>query len=164
MKGRVWRYGDHINTDLIISGRYLDDYDPRHLARHALEDLDPAFSQDVRYGDIIVAGRNFGCGSSREQAPVALKTAGVAAVVATSFARIFYRNAINIGLPVVECPEAHVNFHAGEIALINIEKGVLVNESTGRSMRFEPLPPFLLDILRSGGLVSSTRKRFQPKP
>jgi 3-isopropylmalate/(R)-2-methylmalate dehydratase small subunit len=164
VKGRVWRYGDHINTDLIISGRYLDDYDPRHLARHALEDLDPTFSQDVRYGDIIVAGRNFGCGSSREQAPVSLKTAGVAAVVATSFARIFYRNAINIGLPVVECSEAHDSFQTGQVALINIEKGVLVNESTGKGLRFEPLPTFLLDILRSGGLVNSTRKRFPPKP
>ncbi|HQM67607.1 MAG TPA: 3-isopropylmalate dehydratase, partial [Methanomassiliicoccales archaeon] len=102
MRGRVWRYGDHVNTDVIIPGRYLDDYDVRSMAKHALEDLDPRFAKDVAYGDVIVAGRNFGCGSSREQAPLALKHAGVGAVVATSFARIFFRNAVNVGLPVVE--------------------------------------------------------------
>ncbi|OPY34085.1 MAG: Isopropylmalate/citramalate isomerase small subunit [Methanomassiliicoccales archaeon PtaU1.Bin124] len=159
MRGKVWVYGDHINTDLIIPGRYLDDYDPKNLAKHVLEDLDPAFSKKVAYGDILVAGRNFGCGSSREQAPIALKTAGVSAVVAGSFARIFYRNAINIGLPVIECKEAITAFKNGDVALINIDKGILVNETSGARLKFEPLPPFLLDVLHSGGLVPYTRKK-----
>ncbi|HOE53507.1 MAG TPA: 3-isopropylmalate dehydratase small subunit [Methanomassiliicoccales archaeon] len=159
MRGRVWRYGDHVNTDVIIPGRYLDDYDVRSMAKHALEDLDPRFAKDVAYGDVIVAGRNFGCGSSREQAPLALKHAGVGAVVATSFARIFFRNAVNVGLPVVEL-DATGMFERGDVALINLEKGIIVNETTGRTGRFEPLPDFLLDILRDGGLVPHTAKRL----
>lgn len=159
MRGRVWKYGDHVNTDVIIPGRYLDDYDVRSMAKHALEDLDPRFARDVAYGDVIVAGRNFGCGSSREQAPLALKHAGVGAVVATSFARIFFRNAVNVGLPVVEF-DATGMFDGGDVALINLEKGVIVNETTGRTGRFDPLPDFLLDILRDGGLVPHTVKRL----
>ena len=159
MRGRVWKYGDHVNTDVIIPGRYLDDYDVRSMAKHALEDLDPRFAKDVAYGDVIVAGRNFGCGSSREQAPLALKHAGVGAVVATSFARIFFRNAVNVGLPVVEL-DATGMFERGDVALINLEKGVIVNETTGRTGRFDPLPDFLLDILRDGGLVPHTAKRL----
>ena len=159
MRGRVWKYGDHVNTDVIIPGRYLDDYDVRSMAKHALEDLDPRFAKDVAYGDVIVAGRNFGCGSSREQAPLALKHAGVGAVVAISFARIFFRNAVNVGLPVVEL-DATGMFERGDVALINLEKGVIVNETTGRTGRFEPLPDFLLDILRDGGLVPHTAKRL----
>ena len=159
MRGRVWKYGDHVNTDVIIPGRYLDDYDVRSMAKHALEDLDPRFAMDVAYGDVIVAGRNFGCGSSREQAPLALKHAGVGAVVATSFARIFFRNAVNVGLPVVEF-DATGMFDGGDVALINLEKGVIVNETTGRTGRFDPLPDFLLDILRDGGLVPHTAKRL----
>ena len=159
MKGKVWRYGDHVNTDVIIPGRYLDDYDLKNLAKHAMEDLDPKFSKDVTYGDIIVAGRNFGCGSSREQAPLALKHAGVGAVVAISFARIFYRNAINIGLPVIEF-DAIGMFEKGDVALINMEKGVIVNETRGRTGKFEPLPAFLLEILKEGGLVAHSAKRI----
>ncbi len=159
MRGRVWKYGDHVNTDVIIPGRYLDDYDVRSMAKHALEDLDPRFAKDVAYGDVIVAGRNFGCGSSREQAPLALKHAGVGAVVATSFARIFFRNAVNVGLPVVEF-DATGMFDGGDVALINLEKGVIVNETTGRTGRFDPLPDFLLDILRDGGLGPHTAKRL----
>jgi 3-isopropylmalate dehydratase small subunit len=162
MNGRVWVYGDHVNTDLIIAGRYLDDYDPKSLAKHVLEDLDPGFSKNVVYGDIIVAGRNFGCGSSREQAPVALKTAGVGAVVAGSFSRIFFRNAVNIGLPLIECRTAASMFRNGDRALINIEKGILINEGSGKSAKFEPMPDFLLDIIKSGGLVNYTRKRLAP--
>jgi 3-isopropylmalate/(R)-2-methylmalate dehydratase small subunit len=161
MRGKVWRYGDHVNTDLIIPGRYLDDYDPKTLAKHAMEDIDPGFAKKVAFGDIIVAGRNFGCGSSREQAPVALKEVGVGAVVAGSFARIFYRNAINIGLPVIECPEAHEAFKTGEVALINIDKGILVNETTGKSIRFQPMPEFLRDIMRNGGLVRYTKEKLR---
>jgi 3-isopropylmalate/(R)-2-methylmalate dehydratase small subunit len=160
MKGRVWMYGDHVNTDVIIPGRYLDDYDPKHLAKHAMEDIDLTFAKDVSYGDIIVAGRNFGCGSSREQAPLALKYAGVGAVVAPSFARIFYRNAINIGLPVIEF-DAREMFNKGDTALINMEKGIMVNEASGKSVKFEPLPDFLLAILKEGGLVPHTAKRFR---
>jgi 3-isopropylmalate/(R)-2-methylmalate dehydratase small subunit len=160
MRGKVWRYGDHVNTDLIIPGRYLDDYDPKNLAKHAMEDIDPGFSKKVAFGDIIVAGRNFGCGSSREQAPVALKVAGVGAVVAGSFARIFYRNAINIGLPVIECPEAHEVFKTGDVALINIDKGIIVNETTGKTIRFEPMPEFLRDIMKNGGLVRYTKEKL----
>ncbi len=160
MKGKVWKYGDHVNTDVIIPGRYLDDYDFRNMAKHAMEDIDPKFAKDVTYGDIIIAGRNFGCGSSREQAPLALKYAGVGAVVAISFARIFYRNAINIGLPVIEL-DATGMFEKGDVALINMEKGVIVNETSGRTGKFDPLPPFLLEILKEGGLVPHAAKRFR---
>jgi len=160
MRGRVWRYGDHVNTDVIIPGRYLDDYDVKNMARHALEDLDASFAKEVSYGDIIVAGRNFGCGSSREQAPLALKGAGVGAVVAVSFARIFFRNAVNVGLPVIEC-DATGMFEKGDVALINLEKGILVNETGGATAKFEPLPGFLLEILKEGGLVAHTAKRFR---
>ena len=159
MRGRVWRYGDHVNTDVIIPGRYLDDYDVKNMAKHAMEDLDVKFAKEVAYGDIIVAGRNFGCGSSREQAPLALKHAGVGAVIAVSFARIFFRNAINVGLPVIEC-DAVGMFNKGDIALINLEKGILVNETSGRTSKFEPLPGFLLEILREGGLVLHSGRRF----
>jgi len=162
MKGKVWVYGDHVNTDLIIPGRYLDDYDAKNLAKHVLEDLDPSFSKKVSYGDIIIAGRNFGCGSSREQAPIALKTAGVNAIVASSFARIFYRNAINIGLPLIECKAASDMFKNGDNALINIERGILVNETTGKTAKFDVLPDFLLEIIKCGGLVSYTKKRLGP--
>jgi 3-isopropylmalate dehydratase small subunit len=160
MRGRVWKYGDHVNTDVIIPGRYLDDYDPKNLAKHALEDLDVTFAKNVSYGDIIIAGRNFGCGSSREQAPLALKYAGVGAVVAPSFARIFYRNAINVGLPVIEC-DAREMFEKGDVALINLEKGIIANEVNGKTAKFEPLPDFLLAILKEGGLVPHTAKRFR---
>jgi 3-isopropylmalate dehydratase small subunit len=160
MRGKVWKYGDHVNTDVIIPGRYLDDYDPKNMAKHALEDLDVTFAKGVAYGDIIVAGRNFGCGSSREQAPLALKYAGVGAVVATSFARIFYRNAINVGLPVVECDVTSM-FSKGDVALINLEKGIIINEASGGTSKFEPLPEFLLAILKEGGLVPHTVKRLR---
>jgi len=159
IEGRVWKYGDHVNTDLIIPGRYLDDYDLRSLAAHVMEDLDPSFSKKVRHGDIVVAGRNFGCGSSREQAPVALKHVGVSAVVAGSFARIFYRNAINVGLPVIVCPEAASRLVDGDIVVIDMEKGVLVRPSSHLTIQFKPLPDFLLEILSDGGLVPHMKKR-----
>jgi 3-isopropylmalate dehydratase small subunit len=159
IEGRVWKYGDHVNTDLIIPGRYLDDYDLRSLAAHVMEDLDPSFSKKVRHGDIVVAGRNFGCGSSREQAPVALKHVGVSAVVAGSFARIFYRNAINVGLPVIVCPEAVSRLVDGDIVVIDMEKGVLVRPSSHLTIQFKPLPDFLLEILSDGGLVPHMKKR-----
>jgi 3-isopropylmalate/(R)-2-methylmalate dehydratase small subunit len=162
--GKVWKYGDHINTDLIIPGRYLDNYDLKHLAAHAMEDVDVRFSKEVRPGDIIVAGRNFGCGSSREQAPLALKAAGVAAVIAGSVSRIFYRNAINVGLPIIVCLEASRIFEPGDTAEVDLAQGVLRNPRTGESARFNPPPEFLLQILQDGGLVPHLRKRMEAGP
>jgi 3-isopropylmalate/(R)-2-methylmalate dehydratase small subunit len=161
--GHTWRFGDHVNTDLIIPGRYLDNYDLQHLASHVMEDADPRFARSVRPGDIILAGRNFGCGSSREQAPLAIKGAGVAVVVVGSVARIFYRNAINVGLPVVICPEAVSILDEGDEAEIDLEGGMVRNKVTGEVARFRPLPPFLMDILRSGGLVPYMRQRLQDR-
>lgn len=158
--GRVWKYGDHVNTDLIIPGRYLDDYDLKSLASHAMEDIDSSFSKSVKKGDIIVAGRNFGCGSSREQAPLALKHAGVGAVVAESFARIFYRNAINVGLPVIVCPDASRILSSGDEVAIDLENGTMLRTSPRLSIAFKPLPGFLLEILMDGGLVPHMRMRF----
>jgi 3-isopropylmalate/(R)-2-methylmalate dehydratase small subunit len=160
ISGRVWKFGDHINTDLIIPGRFLDDYSPKNLAAHAMEDADPEFPRKVRPGDIIVAGRNFGCGSSREQAPLALKYAGVSAVVAGSFARIFYRNAINVGLPVILCPEAAGRVESGAELRIDMERGEMEVAGQGTRLVFKPLPDFLVRILDEGGLVAYTRKRL----
>ncbi len=162
IKGRAWVFGDHINTDLIIPGRYLDDYSPRNLAAHVMEDADPDFPKKVEGGDIVVAGRNFGCGSSREQAPLALRYAGVSAVVAGSFARIFYRNAINVGLPVITCPGAASRIRNGEIVEVDMQRGVLLLPDEA-SLVFSPLPGFLLQILNEGGLVPYTRKKLQEK-
>ncbi len=159
ISGRAWKFGDHINTDLIIPGRYLDDYHIPNLAKHVMEDVDPDFARKVQKGDVIVAGRNFGCGSSREQAPAALKAAGVAAVVAVSFARIFYRNAINVGLPVVICPEANDVVIEGEVIEVDLEEGVL-RTSAHKELKFKPLPPFLREILDEGGLVPYARKKL----
>jgi 3-isopropylmalate dehydratase small subunit len=163
IEGRVWMFGDHINTDLIIPGRYLDDYNAGNLATHVMEDADPQFSKQVKKGDVIVAGRNFGCGSSREQAPLALKYAGVGAVVAGSFARIFFRNAINVGLPVVVCPKAHQLIQAGDVVRIDLQKGSIEVSGSGLKMTFDPMPDFLMSILQSGGLVPFTRERLQKK-
>jgi len=161
IQGRAWRFGDHINTDLIIAGRYLDDYSPKNLALHVMEDADPEFPKKVRPGDIIVAGRNFGCGSSREQAPLAIKYSGISAIVASSFARIFYRNAINIGLPVIVCPKAPTELQAGDELRIDLEKGEIMNLSKGSKLTFKPLPKSLREILDEGGLVPYTRRRMQ---
>ncbi len=160
IEGRVWKFGDHINTDLIIPGRCLDDYSPENLAAHVLEDADPQFAKQVRQGDIVVAGRNFGCGSSREQAPLALKYAGVGAVVAGSFARIFFRNAINVGLPLVVCSQAHDAMTAGDEVKIDLQLGTIEVKRNGAKVTFDPMPDFLMSILRSGGLVPFTRERL----
>ena len=160
IKGRVWRYGDHVNTDLIIPGRYLDNYDMSSLATHAMEDIDTGFASAVRPGDVIVAGRNFGCGSSREQAPLVLKELGVGAVVAESFARIFYRNAINVGLPVIICAEA-ASLAKGEEVEVDLRAGTITG-SNGLDASFPPLPGKLLEILEKGGLVEAMKQRFRP--
>ena len=149
--GKTWTFGENIDTDVIIPGRYLRTFNPQDLADHVLEGERPDFTKDVQKGDVIVAGENFGCGSSREQAPVAIKTAGVDAIVAKSFARIFYRNAINIGLPVIV---SDIEAKDGDIIKIDLANGNLINETSGESVNFEPFKEFMLDILEDGGLVN----------
>lgn len=157
--GKAFKYGDNIDTDVIIPARYLTTTDERELAAHALEDLDPSFASDVRPGDIVVAGNNFGCGSSREHAPIALKGAGVAAVVASSFARIFFRNAINTGLPIAVAPDAVEATDHGDTVEVDPETGQVRNTTKGLTFQAEALPDFVLDIVRSGGLVNWVRER-----
>jgi 3-isopropylmalate/(R)-2-methylmalate dehydratase small subunit len=154
-------YGDDINTDVIIPGRYLDNYDATHLASHAMEGIDKEFSKKVSRGDIIVAGRNFGCGSSREQAVIALKTAGVSAVVAKSFARIFYRNAVNLGLPVVVSSTASEVVRGGATVVLDIDAGRLSSEGGSKIASVEPVPPHVKRILDAGGLVPYLKLRLR---
>ena len=158
--GKVWRYGDNVDTDVIIPARYLNTANMKELAAHAMEDIDPAFAGKVEQGDIIVAGKNFGCGSSREHAPGALKAAGVACVVAESFARIFYRNAINIGLPLIELGEGHINIKAGDTLAVDLDAGVAENASTGEKFAIPALPGFIQEIAQAGGLVSYTQQQL----
>lgn len=157
-KGTAFRYGRDVDTDVIIPARYLNTSDPAELAKHCLEDLDPTFVSRVKRGDIIVADENFGCGSSREHAPVAIKAAGVSVVIAKSFARIFYRNAINIGLPIMECPEAADAISDGDVVYVDADTGVVRDETTGATFQAQPFPPFIQEIINEGGLVARTRK------
>ena len=157
-EGTAFRYGRDIDTDVIIPARYLNTSDPAELARHAMEDLDETFVDRVRPGDIVVAEENFGCGSSREHAPAALKAAGVACVVAKSFARIFYRNAINMGLPILECPAAVDAVADGHTVAVDTETGTVRDVTTGQEFTAEPFPPFLVEIMDAGGLVERTRR------
>jgi 3-isopropylmalate/(R)-2-methylmalate dehydratase small subunit len=159
-RGRAWKLGDNVDTDAIIPARYLSVSTSEKLARHCLEDLAPAFVGAVQDGDVLVAGENFGCGSSREHAALALKGAGVGCVVARSFARIFFRNAINVGLPVLECPAAVEATEEGHLVEIDPEAGQVRNLSTGLVYEAEPFPPFMMDILTAGGLVPYTRRRI----
>jgi len=161
LTGSVWKYGENVDTDGIIPARYLNVSDPEQLARHCLEDLDPSFTGRVQPGDVIVAGRNFGCGSSREHAPLAIKAAGVSCVVARSFARIFYRNAINIGFPILECPAAVEKLATGHQLEVDLETGQIRNLTTGGDYRAKPYPPFMMELLRAGGLVPYTRQRIK---
>lgn len=156
-KGTVHRYGRDIDTDVIIPARYLNTSDPAELARHCLEDLDVEFVNNVQPGDIIVADENFGCGSSREHAPIAIKAAGVDAVIAKSFGRIFYRNSINTGLAILECPEAVDAIGDGDVVSIDVDAGVITDETTGEVFHAEPFPPFIREIIEQGGLVNRTR-------
>jgi 3-isopropylmalate/(R)-2-methylmalate dehydratase small subunit len=158
-RNRAWRYGDNVDTDVIIPARYLTTTDPDELAAHALEDLDPKFASQVQTGDVVVAGQNFGCGSSREHAAICLKAAGVSAVVASSFARIFFRNAINTGLVIVTCPEAVAATEDGDQVAVDVEAGTVQNVTKGLSFSVEPLPDFVMDIVRAGGLVPWVRAR-----
>lgn len=158
--GTVFRYGRDVDTDVIIPARYLNSSDHAHLAAHAMEDIDPAFATTVKPGDIIVADENFGCGSSREHAPVAIKAAGVSCVIAKSFARIFYRNAINVGLPILECPAAVDAIAAGDTVDVDTEDGSIVNRRTSERFTAEPFPPFIAEIIEVGGLVERTRAKL----
>ncbi|MEG2260551.1 MAG: 3-isopropylmalate dehydratase small subunit [Raoultibacter sp.] len=158
-KGTVHRYGRDVDTDVIIPARYLTTNNADELAKHCLEDLDASFVENVVPGDILVAEENFGCGSSREHAPVALKAAGVSCIVAKSFARIFYRNAINIGLPIMECPEAVAASKQGDILSIDADAGTLTNETTGETFKAQAFPPFIKEIIQQGGLIARTRNQ-----
>ena len=158
-KGTVYRCGRDIDTDVIIPARYLTTSDPAELAKHCMEDLDTQFASKISQGDIIVAEENFGCGSSREHAPIAIKAAGIDVVIAKSFARIFYRNSINIGLAIMECPEAVDAISNGDVVFVDATTGVITDETTGQSFQAQPFPPFLQEIIQAGGLV----KRWQAK-
>ena len=153
-KGRVFKFGDNVDTDVIIPARYLNTTDHAELAAHCMEDIDKTFIQNVKKGDIIVANKNFGCGSSREHAPIAIKAAGVSCVIAETFARIFYRNSINIGLPIVECKEAATEIAAGDTVSINFDTGVITDETTGKTYQGQAFPPFMQKIIDSEGLVN----------
>ncbi|ROQ92340.1 3-isopropylmalate/(R)-2-methylmalate dehydratase small subunit [Desulfosoma caldarium] len=156
--GRVWLFGDDVDTDAIIPARYLNTSDPSELAKHCMEDADPLFPSKVRPGDIVVAGKNFGCGSSREHAPIALKAAGVACVIAVNFARIFYRNAFNMGLPILECADAVRDAREGDTLTVCLETGEIRNDRQGKTYRSEPVPPFMIELLQSGGLMAYVKK------
>jgi len=159
IKGRIIKYGDDINTDVIYPGRYLEITEPEEMAKHAMEDLDPDFLNKVRERNIIVAGKNFGCGSSREQAATCLKYAGVDAIIAKSFARIFFRNAINNGLLVIECKNAD-EINDGDEIEIDVENGVIKDLSQGKEYSFKALPPFLMEIIKAGGLIPYVREKI----
>jgi 3-isopropylmalate/(R)-2-methylmalate dehydratase small subunit len=160
LKGKVFKYGADVNTDVIIPARYLNVSDPDELARHCMEDIDADFLKKVRPGDIIMATTNFGCGSSREHAPLAIKTAGVSCVIAASFARIFFRNSINIGLPLLECPEAVAGTAAGDTLEVDLEKGKIKNITSGKTFTARPYPPFMSALISAGGLIEYTKKRL----
>jgi 3-isopropylmalate/(R)-2-methylmalate dehydratase small subunit len=160
LKGKVFKYGADVNTDVIIPARYLNVSDPAELAAHCMEDIDADFLKTVQPGDIIMATTNFGCGSSREHAPLAIKAAGVSCVIAASFARIFFRNAINIGLPLLECAEAVANTDAGDILELDLEKGKIKNVTNGKTFTAKPYPAFMSELISAGGLIEYTRKRL----
>lgn len=158
--GKVHKYGDHVDTDVIIPARYLNEPDEMELAKHCMEDIDADFITSVKDGDIMVAGVNFGCGSSREHAPVALKASGIRCVIAENFARIFYRNSINIGLPLLECGEAAEAIEAGHSVRVDLDSGTITDETTGESYQAVAFPPFMQEIIHAGGLVNYTKARM----
>ncbi|ADQ14848.1 3-isopropylmalate dehydratase small subunit [Halanaerobium hydrogeniformans] len=158
LKGKVFKYGDNVDTDVIIPARYLTSSSPEVLAAHCMEDIDADFAEQVEEGDIIVGGKNFGSGSSREHAPLAIKYAGVSCVVAESFARIFYRNSINIGLPILECQEAVEATENGDTLEVDIDQGIVKNLRTGESYQAEAFPPFMQEIIKDGGLIEHIKK------
>lgn len=157
VQGKTYKYGDNVDTDVIIPARYLNTPDAGELAKHCMEDIDASFATTVKPGEIMVAGKNFGCGSSREHAPLAIKTCGVACVIAATFARIFYRNALNIGLPILECPEAAEAIAAGDEVSVDFDTGAIVDVTTGRTFQGEPFPPFMQELIAAGGLAAYRR-------
>lgn len=157
IQGKVHKYGDHVDTDVIIPARYLNTADHKELAAHCMEDIDKDFVNKVQTGDIMVAGVNFGCGSSREHAPIAIKAAGVSCVIAKNFARIFYRNSLNIGLPILECPEAGEEIGSGDELSVDFDSGVITDLTTGKTYKAEPFPPFIQNIIEKGGLLASLK-------
>ncbi len=159
IEGNVWKFGDNIDTDLIIAARYLNTSEPSELAKHAMEDADPEFIKKLNKGDVIVAGENFGCGSSREHAPISLKAAGVSAVVAKSFARIFYRNAFNMGLPIFELKEAD-EISEGDKIKIDLDAGKIENSTKNKEYSFTPIPPFMQELIQTGGLINHAKKEI----
>ena len=159
MQGKVWKFGDNVDTDLIIAARYLNTSEPSELARYVMEDADPAFVSKMSPGDIIVAGENFGCGSSREHAPIALKAAGIAAVIAPTFARIFYRNAFNMGLPIFALPEAG-EIAEGDVVRIDMRSGEVINETQQKRYKFTPIPAFMQELVDAGGLIAFAQKEI----
>ena len=161
-RGHVFKYGDNVDTDVIIPARYLNATEGAELARHCMEDIDKEFVEKVQPGDIIVANKNFGCGSSREHAPLAIKCAGISCVIAETFARIFYRNAINIGLPIIECPEAAASIEAGHEVEVDFDSGVITDKTTGKSFEGQAFPPFMQKIIEAGGLVNYINQGNQP--
>lgn len=158
LQGRAFKYGDDINTDLIIPARYLNTSEPSELAKHCMEDEDPDFPKKVQKGDFIVAGKNFGCGSSREHAPIAIKAVGVSAVIAKSFARIFYRNAFNMGLLILECQEAD-DINTGDELLVDTDKGEIINKTKNKVYKIMPVPGFMIELLKAGGLIEYMKNR-----
>jgi len=161
LKGKTWKFGDNIDTDAIIPARYLNTSDPKELAKHVMEDADRNFASKVKAGDLIVAGANFGCGSSREHAPIAMKAAGIQAVAAKSFARIFYRNAFNIGLPIFESEEASEKIREGDEIEIDADKGKIRNITKGEEYTAKPIPSFMQELIATGGLIEWTKKRIK---
>ncbi len=157
IEGRVWTFKDNIDTDLIIAARYLNTSDPSELAKHIMEDVDPNFVDKINKGDIIVAGENFGCGSSREHAPISLKAAGISAVVAKSFARIFYRNAFNMGLPIFELKNSE-EIKEGDVISIDLDNGKILNKTSGKTYEFTPIPPFMQELVSCGGLMNYAKR------
>ncbi len=159
MQGKVWKFGNNIDTDLIIAARYLNTSEPSELAKYVMEDADPEFVSKMSEGDIIVAGENFGCGSSREHAPIALKEAGISAIIAPTFARIFYRNAFNMGLPIFELKEAN-EINEGDTVKVDMAKGEVINITQAKSYKFTPIPPFMQELVDAGGLINFAKKEI----
>ena len=160
LRGKVWRFGNDVDTDLIIPARYLNTSDPKELAAHCMEDADPSFAGKVKPGEMIVAGKNFGCGSSREHAPIAIKAAGVTCVIAASFARIFYRNSINIGLPILESPEASQAIAEGNQVEVDLISGKITDLTTGKTFQAVPFPPFMQELIKAGGLIEYVKAKI----
>ncbi|MCU0572499.1 MAG: 3-isopropylmalate dehydratase small subunit [Syntrophobacteraceae bacterium] len=161
LQGTAWKFGDDVDTDAIIPARYLNTTDPALLAAHCMEDADPDFTKKVRPGDMIIAGKNFGCGSSREHAPISIKAAGVSCVIAASFARIFFRNAFNMGLPILECPEAAAAISTGDVVEVDLDGGIVVNHTRNETYQAQQVPPFMQQLVKAGGLIPYVREQMR---